>query len=356
MRNFFDLSLLGPTAILFLLGASIIYSISPSLLLSHLIFVLVGIAGFIFVTFAGTRIFFVFSKHLYIGSLLFLMLPYLVGELTRGTFRWIPLGPVNIQPSELVKPLLAICFARFFSTRAFNRPSEYFWATTMVALPVLIIFFQPDLGSALVLVFGWLIALFISGVPLKILAIGGAIVLTAFPLAVKSLKPYQQNRIISFLNPGADPLGSGYNVIQAIVAVGSGQILGKGLGQGTQSHLRFLPENHTDFIFASLAEELGLIGSLILLGSFIALFTRIFQIARKAGSNFESTLVLTLLGMLFFQAFVNIGMNMGILPVTGVPLPLVSYGGSSLISTFFMLGIINSISIREKSKETITIR
>lgn len=355
MKPLFDPLIVGPTTVLTILGLVILSSISPSLLTTQIGLLLFGIFIFCLVSLVDVRIFSPFSKFVFIASLLFLILPYIVGELTRGTFRWITIGPVNLQPSELVKPVLAIVFARFFSTRAFDRPVEYLWGLILLAIPALVVFFEPDLGSALVIGIGWLVALVASGVPYKIIIAGVLLVSTIFPLVFRGLKTYQQNRLFSFFNPESDPLGSGYNVIQAIIAVGSGQLLGKGLGQGTQSHLRFLPENHTDFIFASLAEELGLIGIIILLGSFAILIFRSVHIASIAKTNFERILILSLSGMLFFQIFVNIGMNMGLLPVTGIPLPLISYGGSSLVSTLLSLGIINSIAIRSKSSESLSI-
>ncbi len=356
MGRFLDPFILGPTLVLSVLGLVILASISPNLLTTQISFLLVGFIGFVAMAILDIRSLAPLSKLIYITSLLFLFLPYLVGELTRGTFRWITLGPVNIQPSELVKPLLALAFARFFSTRTFNKPIEYLWAALLVLLPVVIIFFQPDLGSALVVAFGWTVALVANGLPLKIIAASAAVGAAAVPLLLKVLKPYQQNRLISFFNPGQDPLGAGYNVIQAVVAVGSGQLLGKGLGQGTQSHLRFLPENHTDFVFASLAEEMGFLGILIVICSYVVILWRLISVSPRSSTEYERLTLVCLAGMFFFQIFVNIGMNMGLLPVTGVPLPLVSYGGSSLVSTLLSLGIVSGIVARARREEDLSIR
>ena len=176
-----------------------------------------------------------------------------------------------------------------------------------------------------------------------------------FPLIWNFLKGYQKNRLLSFLEPGRDPLGTGYNLIQALVAVGSGGLVGRGLGSGTQSHLRFLPENSTDFVFASLVEELGVIGAIIVLASFGIIFWRMYTVASKPTNRCERLYVVGVMGLIFFQAFVGAGMNMGLLPVTGVPLPFISQGGSSLVSVLFSLGLVHGVYLRLKNTDALEI-
>lgn len=339
------------------MGLTIQVSIAPTLVPIQVEFMLAGLIAFIVVVLLGSKIFIPFAKVLYIGGLIFLLSPFVLGEATRGTFRWIDIGPFTLQPSELVKPLLAIGFARFFSTRKFERYSELLVGAALVFVPAVLIFAQPDLGSALVVSAGWLAIVAASGFPFKWFWRTVILSIAALPLFWKMLlKNYQRDRLISFLEPGKDPLGTGYNVIQAIVAVGSGEWYGRGLGRGTQSHLRFLPENHTDFVFASLSEELGLVGITVLLTAYGILLLRCLSIAQNAQTSFERLLVTGLSGMLFFQIIVNISMNLGLLPATGIPLPLVSYGGSSLVSTFVSLGLIYGIAARYKQKDTLQVK
>ena len=223
-------------------------------------------------------------------------------------------------------------------------------------LPALLIFFQPDLGSSLVLLFSWLGILIGAGFDWRLAVLGGATLLSSPFLFWRFLQDYQQQRILSFLNPTSDPLGAGYNLIQATVAVGSGQFLGRGLGRGTQSHLRFLPERHTDFIFASLAEELGFLGSAVLIFALVVLLWRILVIAQKSRDQFGFLISLGIFSLIFTQTFINIGINLGILPITGITLPLVSYGGSSLLAISICLGIIQNINQHAKKTPIIEIR
>ena len=214
----------------------------------------------------------------------------------------------------------------------------------MFIIPWLIIFMQPDLGTSLVLGIGW-IAIFLFRLPLKLVISSGLVfLLFLVPVYKYALRPYQRDRITTFINPFADPLGNGYHVIQSLIAVGSGQIWGKGLGHGTQSQLRFLPEHHTDFIFASLAEELGLVGSVFVLALFSVILWRLYHISQTSSSLSASLFCLASMSMLCFQIFINIGMNLGLAPVTGITLPFISYGGSSLLSLGILLGVASSIS------------
>jgi len=208
----------------------------------------------------------------------------------------------------------------------------------------MLIFLQPDLGSSLVVFIFWLGIAFAAGIPKRLIAGLGLVAAALFPLSWLILKQYQKERIFSFLNPFSDPLGSGYNMIQAMVAVGSGQWLGRGLGRGTQSHLMFLPERHSDFIFASLAEELGFLGGFLLIIVYAFLLWRLLKIASQAKEKYGVLICLGVFSMIFVQVLINIGMNLGLVPVTGITLPLISSGGSSLLATVISLGIVQNIA------------
>lgn len=273
------------------------------------------------------------------------------GSLIRGASSWFNFGFFNFQPAEFVKIIVIIILAKYLS-----QPADYSSDLKKIAisgiylsLPVLLIIFQPDFGSALVIIFVWFAMLFVIGINKKCMAM---ILILGLSISALSwsyvLKDYQKDRIITFANPQSDPHGAGYNVIQSIIAVGSGEIWGKGLGRGSQSQLNFLPEKHTDFIFAVVAEEMGFIGVLLVFSFFGIIFYRFFYIIKESQDNFGRLLVLGTAFMLTFHIAVNAGMNMGIVPVTGIPLPFVSYGGSSLISMMIMLGLAQSVYMKGK--------
>ena len=320
--------------ILLSLNLLAISSVAPQLLNKQIISWLVGIILF----FLGRQ--FTVSQlapvkwHIFILSCLLLLLPIFFGDSTRGSQRWLNLGFISFQPSEIVKPGLMLYLAN----------SQALISQLLHFLPVLIISLQPDLGSSISVLFLISPLLIHSQKLLKISLISLLVLSLASPLIWnKVLLPYQQKRIITFLRPESDPLGQGYHVIQSKIAIGSGGIFGKGYKKGSQGRLLFLPEKHTDFIFAAITEELGLVGAgLILFAYFLLLKT----LLKKAFSQTTLTQQLFTLGItiqIWLQAFVNIGMNLGLLPVTGIPLPFVSVGGSSIISLLFSLGIIYSL-------------
>jgi rod shape determining protein RodA len=226
----------------------------------------------------------------------------------------------------------------------------------LLAIPALLIFKQPDLGSTLVVAAFWWAIFFAADLPLKYFIGTTVAALASLPLVWRFLAEYQKQRITAFLNPYADPRGSGYHLLQSIIAVGSGGFFGRGLGRGIQSQLRFLPESNTDFIFASLAEELGLAGSALLLIAYFLLLKRLLFIARQAPDNFSQLLTVGVFAMMLFQLLVNIGMNLGILPITGITLPLVSSGGSSLLATMISLGLVHNISRQQLPLKSLEIK
>lgn len=287
----------------------------------------------------------------YFAVVVLLLLVLVKGRWVMGARRWLTLGPVNFQPSELAKLAVALALARWFHEDAARRPGPYGLARLLVpigiaALPAVLILKQPDLGTALVVLAVGATVILFAGVRWKTLATLGVGLLVAAVLVWPHLKPYQRKRVESFLNPEGDALGAGYHATQSMIAVGSGQGTGKGWGQGTQSLLSFLPEQHTDFIFSVWAEEHGFLGCVLLLALYLALVLAALGIAGNARDRFGHLLAAGITGMLFWQATVNVSMVIGLLPVVGVTLPLMSYGGSSVLTVCFGLGLLFNVAVR----------
>ncbi|MDP2860551.1 MAG: rod shape-determining protein RodA [bacterium] len=349
-RNF-DFGIVFSSTIIVSFGLATIFSVAPDFFQQQFFYWILGLVFFILFSLIDYRLYHYFSWWIYPALLIFLASTFFLGSPTRGSTRWIALENFTIQPSELVKPFLIV----FFSALLSKKP--LFFSIPFFLLPVFLVFKQPDLGSALSY-FGFFGGMALAaGISSHLLAGAGIFAFTIIPLSWHFfLKEYQKERIVSFLNPGFDPLGSGYNGLQALIAIGAGGIFGRGLGMGTQSQLRFLPEHHTDFIFASLAEELGFVGAIILLGAYFFLFLRILKIAKEAFDKEGRLICLGVFSLLLFQVTVNIGMNLGILPITGITLPLVSSGGSSFLATMICLGIVESVARNRKTEEAVEIR
>ena len=291
-----------------------------------------------------------FAPFLYIGTLVILLLVMFVGQTALGAQRWLQVGPISIQPSEFAKLFMIIVVAAFLEKKMnhLSRWREVLPIFIIVGIPAVLVLKQPDLGTAMVF-FGILIGtLFVAGISWRILGIMGATVLLTLPVFWHFLHDYQRSRIMVLINPDADPLGAGYHVIQSQIAIGSGQFLGKGLFSGSQSQLNFLPENHTDFIFSVIGEEMGFVGSFVLLLIYSYLLYRSLRIAGEAQDDFGMLLASGIASMWAFHLLVNVGMTMGIMPVTGVPLPFVSYGLSSLLTNLCAVAILLNIYIRRR--------
>jgi len=354
LNKHFDWLLFFLAVVITILGTVTILSVNQSVFVSQCIYFVLALIVFLIVSNLDIRIFENFDRFFYLLTLVFLVIPFFFGVFSRGAARWIQIGPKTLQPSEFAKPLLTIFFAKFWSENKINLKTLLI-CLFLTFIPAYLIFRQPDLGSSLVvisIIFGIILA---SEITLKQLAIFLLVFLSVLPFSWFILKDYQKLRIEHFLNPTTDPLGAGYNVIQSVITVGSGSFLGKGLGRGTQSHLAFLPERHTDFIFASFAEEFGFIGCLCLLVLYYFLLKRILYIAHNSKNRFGYYFCLGTFVYIFFQTVVNIGMNLGAIPITGITLPLFSYGGSSLISTMICLGLVASQASASKSDEGLTI-
>lgn len=323
------------------IGILVIFSSSRELAIQQGIFTGVGIVFFFMVSQVELQSIKNLIKPLYILILLMLVSVLILGFETRGSLRWIPLGIFNIQPSEFAKPILILMLAKFWSensTTWLNILKSLFWVAPFFVL----VFKQPDLGSALTLIAIWLGMLFVAHISIKKMLILGVIALIIIPASWSFLHDYQRARVLSFIAPESDPLGRGYNVIQSTIAVGSGEFLGRGLGMGTQSRLQFLPEFRTDFIFASIGEEMGFVGTMLILLLYLFLLIYCLRVAQRTNNSFNLLVVIGVESMLLFQAFVNIGMNVGLLPITGITLPLISYGGSSAVVTLLSLGMVAS--------------
>jgi len=333
-----------------------IWSLESSLFFTQATFIIIGFLAFLLFSRLDFRIFENLTTPFYVISIVLLFLTFFVGEVTRGSMRWLDFGFFNLQPSEVVKPFLVMFFASQLAKELKWGFKRVIKISLLAILPLLFIFKQPDLGSTLVLLASFTGIVFSSRIPKSYLLIGFLIIIFLTPVGWVLLESYQKSRIISFLNPYSDPLGTGYHVIQSVITVGSGGFLGRGLGMGTQSHLSFLPEHHTDFIFASLAEELGFLGAMMVITSYFVLLFRILNIAHKSDSLFGSLIGFGIFSQLLFQVFVNIGMNIGIMPITGITLPLVSYGGSSFVSIMISLGLVESITKSKKLETAIEIR
>lgn len=350
-----DWILMIPVAVLLVLSLATLFSVDPSIFRSQIIFLALSFFIFLFFSRFNFGVLRYYSLPIYIASLILLGLVLVLGIETRGSIRWFEFFGFRIQFSEILKPFLALSFASYLTDIKDYSLKSFFTTLILLAPIALLIFLQPDLGNALIYVFVVLFALIIYGFPAKWFIAGFLVWLSSLPFFWLLLHGYQKQRILTFLNPSHDPLGTSYNAIQAVIAVGSGMLAGKGLGQGTQAGLKFLPERHTDFIFATISEELGFIGSAVIIFCFLFIFYRIYLIIKTSEDKYSKMFSTLVLLIIFVHFFVNVSMNMGIMPIVGVTLPFVSYGGSSLLSNFMLLGLLFAVN-RKNRAEALEIR
>jgi rod shape determining protein RodA len=362
-RTFFKFDLVLIAATLLLLGVSllVLYSLSTisgvDYFLKQSIFAVLGLVTMVFTAFLDYRHIEKYSTALYFITLLVLFAVLLFGTTVRGTAGWLSLGVFQVQPVEIAKVTLIIFLASFISKKK-SELGEWTRVIASLVLSTVLIFLvlkQPDLGSSLVLAAIWIGMILASGLRARHLFVLFLLGTTLISGSWFVLEDYQKDRINTFIHPESDPRGSGYNVLQAIVAVGSGGLSGKGIGHGSQSQLNFLPEKHTDFIFAVVAEELGLIGAFFVLSLYLVLLYRVKRIGDVASDNFGYLVTVGILVMFFSQIAINTGMNIGLFPVTGLPAPLLSYGGSSLLSTLFSVGLVLNVYQRRRGNEDLRI-
>lgn len=349
-----DWFLTGAALLIIAIGLIAVWSFAPSssgMFLRQVLWVALGLAAFFLFSLFDYRI---FRNHglmlvmLYIAVAVFLAALFVLAPVTRGVRSWFYIGGAGVQPVEVMKVVLVIVLAKYFSRRHIEiaRIRHLFISGVYAGTAVLLVFLQPDLGSAVILMVIWLAMVIFSGIRIRHLAMVALVGALAAAVAwFYLLAPYQKVRITSFLDPYRDSRGAGYNAIQAMIAAGSGRVWGKGIGYGTQSHLNFLPVSESDFIFAAFVEETGFIGAVVLLGLYGVFFWRVVRIGARAQDNFAKLFVLGFSAFLFSEMFIHIAINIGLLPITGLGLPLISYGGSSMIATLAGLGIVQSIRI-----------
>src|SRR5579863_5331335 len=325
------------------------HSIFNPLVARQLAWIGMGVAAMIFAVLIDYRVLQTYAYPLYVAILGLLIAVMVAGHATGGSRRWINLGFFHLEPSELAKLAVVLVMVRYLR----EEPPKGGWGLRhliipfiLLGVPAALVLKQPDLGTGLVLVLITITLVFVAGLNMRTLLILAVAAALAAPMSWHYLKPYQRQRLVSFINPQADPLGSGYHIIQSEIAIGAGGPMGKGFLKGTQARLNFLPEQSTDFIFAVWAEEFGLAGTLLLLALYASVIARGAWIARHARDRFGALLAVGLTAIVFWQVAVNIGMATGMLPVVGITLPLVSYGGSSLIAMMAAMGILISINTR----------
>lgn len=350
-----DFFLIIPIVILVTISLFTLYSVNPAFFISQMAFLVISILAFIFFSQTNYKILKLYSLPIYVLSFAFLILVFFIGIESRGSVRWIEFFGFRIQFSEVLKPFLAISFASYLVQLKSLNFNSLLKILLLLSPLAFLVFIQPDLGTALIYVGVVLASLIYLGFSLKYFFFLFIPVLAFFPVVWNFLHDYQRQRILTFLEPGKDPLGTSYNVIQSVIAVGSGMLFGRGFGQGTQSGLRFLPERHTDFIFATISEQLGFLGAAILLICFALFLYKIYTIFTNSDDNFCKIFGSIVFFSFLIQIFVNIGMNLGIIPIVGVTLPFVSYGGSSLLSNFIFLGFLSSISTSVKNNDVLEI-
>jgi rod shape determining protein RodA len=308
----------------------ILKSLAPNIFPTYFVYMIAALLAFFVFSQISFEVLSQFKMHFYIASILFLILPLVIGQVTRGVVRWIPIGPIAILPSELVRPFLFVFFANELTKKSLKL-LDFIKTSFLFLIPLTLILIQPSLGIAVLTFIGYLGITISTTLDKKIIIFSLTAIALLSPIIWNLLKPYQRNRILSFDN---------YNSLQATISVGSGKLTGLGLGKGTETQLAFLPEKQTDFIFASISHELGFVGASIILFLSLFLLYRVLLALEEFQSpqsrSFISAIFLTLLA----QTFIHIGMNIGILPITGVTLPLVSAGGSSLVATAIMLGMV----------------
>lgn len=335
----FDWLLAIPIFLLLIFSFFILKSVSPSLFPEYYWYFGLGILFFLLFSTLDFEIVSAFSKYFYVISIILLLVTFVIGQVTRGTVRWIPIGSFSLQPSEIVRPFLLVFFANYLTEAKLNL-KRIVNILLLMAFPLFLILVQPSLGVTALTAVGFLGIFLASEADKKIFLFLGMFAVIIIPIVFMFLAPYQKTRITVFLDPSKDPQGVGYNAIQSTISVGSGKIFGRGLGKGVGTQLSFLPERHTDFIFASVAEEMGFVGAIVLL---VLTFFLLFRIIGYTEDTINIPARLFLGGLfltLFAQTAVHVGMNMGLLPITGVPYPLVSAGGSSLLATMTSLGIV----------------
>lgn len=355
-RFYIDWWLITPVLILVTVSLATLSSIDIVYFRTQLISLVLAVFAFLFFSRINLDLLRQLKVPIYIVSLILLIVLFIVGIETRGAVRWVDIFGVSLQFSEILKPFLAVSFAAFLAESSLSKNKQFFLSVALLLPIFLLVTMQPDLGSGLIYAFSGIFVLLVAGFSYYLFGIALIPLLISLPFIWTILHDYQKERILTFVNPTSDPLGTSYNSIQAIIAVGSGVFWGKGWFQSTQSTLRFLPERHTDFIFATIAEGLGFVGAIIILFVFSFLCYRIYLVFRNSEDQFGKIFASSCFAFFLIQGFINIGMNIGLLPIVGVTLPFVSYGGNSLISNAIFLGILTAIINTQRTKNVLEIK
>ncbi|WND02765.1 rod shape-determining protein RodA [Temperatibacter marinus] len=328
-------------------GVAMLYSVSGGTYepyaAAHIQRFALSFAVMIVIATTDIRVWMSLSYPAWFFGLILLVVVEFIGHTGMGGQRWLDLGFMRLQPSELMKVAVVMAMARYFHGIDFNKVKSLkslIIPVFLVALPILLVLRQPDLGTSLMILAGGIVVIFLAGVPRWLFIVGAVLALVATPIAWSALKDYQKSRVITFMNPESDPYGAGYQIIQSKIAIGSGGMSGKGFLQGTQSHLKFLPEMRTDFIFTAQVEEFGLVGGAVLLALYMLVFSYGVLIGVGCRNHYGRLLASGLGFTLFLYTLINVGMVMGLMPVVGVPLPLVSYGGSAMLTYMIAVGLI----------------
>jgi len=315
---------------------------------NHLIRLVAFFTMFLFLSFVKITFWYRNAYIFYLLCLFLLVIVLLFGISASGSKRWVNLYFLNLQPSELMKIAIIVCFSRYYHRVQSTDLQSYRFLlipVVLIIIPCYLVIIQPDLGTSILIAGSGIAILWLAGLNIKFFVYSSLLLLVSFPFVVSILKPYQKARILTFFNPDRDPLGAGYQIIQSKIAIGSGGFFGKGYLKGTQSYLEFLPEKHTDFIFTLFSEEFGFLGSIILLLLYILLIYRVTSIGFFVRSFFAKLYCFGFASAIFLYVFVNISMVLGLLPIVGAPLPIMSYGGSSMLSIMLGLSIVMSCRI-----------
>jgi len=350
-----DFILLFCLIILSIVSVLVMYSTDGGQVLyhtkSHFIKLLTFFSLMIVISFFNIRLWHITSYFIYFIIILLLIWVSIYGIKVSGSQRWINLYFIVLQPSELMKIGIILCLAKYYHRLKIDKINSFtsiFVALSIIVVPIILVISQPDLGTSVLIALSGLIILWLAGVKMKYFFISFVSFLISLPFIISFLKPYQKLRILTFLDPDRDPLGSGYQIIQSKIAIGSGGLNGKGFLKGTQSYLEFLPEKHTDFIFTLFSEEFGFIGSIFLLLIYSIIIIRIIRIGAISRSDFAKFFCFGFAFAIFIYIIVNLCMVLGLLPIVGSPLPIMSYGGSSMLATMIGFGIVLSAKINHK--------
>ncbi len=356
----FDAWLFGATLVLAAIGVLMIYSATECISAEPLdwasptirqaMYLAAGLLAMVALTLVDYRLYGALRWLIWIATVAILAAVSAIGIITHGAQRWIDIAGFRFQPSEVTKLFLILVVAKYMADHEeqMSRWRSLAISFLVVAGPIVLVYLQPDLGTTIVLTATWGVMAIAAGMKLRdVLLIAALLIIAAYPVFL-SLRPYQQERILTFLDPGRDPLGAGYNVDQARIAIGSGGPWGLGFCSGTQSQLRFLRIRQTDFIFSVIGEELGFVGALFVMALIVFILLRLTRAAMRAHTTFGKLIVVGVIAVIFVQSYVNLAMNLGLMPVTGIPLPFVSAGGSSLISLLAAEGVVQSVLISHR--------